>query len=40
MYLLAVVAALSPETLRETYGGELIVLPGGAHAVGVGHHHH
>ncbi len=33
-------AVLSPETLRETYGGELIVLPGGAHAVGVGHHHH
>jgi len=33
-------AALSPETLRETYGGELIVLPGGARAVGVGHHAH
>ncbi len=33
-------AVLSPETLRETYGGELIVLPGGAHAVGVGHHQH
>jgi manganese/iron transport system ATP-binding protein/manganese/zinc/iron transport system ATP- binding protein len=33
-------AVLSPETLRETYGGELIVLPGGARAVGVGHHSH
>jgi ABC-type Mn2+/Zn2+ transport system ATPase subunit len=33
-------AVLSPETLRETYGGELIVLPGGARAVGVGHHAH
>jgi manganese/iron transport system ATP-binding protein/manganese/zinc/iron transport system ATP- binding protein len=33
-------AVLSPETLRETYGGELIVLPGGARAVGVGHHRH
>ena len=33
-------AVLSPETLRETYGGELIVLPGGAQAVGVGHHAH
>jgi ABC-2 type transport system ATP-binding protein len=33
-------AVLSPETLRETYGGELIVLPGGATAVGIGHHHH
>jgi ABC-type Mn2+/Zn2+ transport system ATPase subunit len=34
------VAVLSPETLRETYGGELIVLEGGGHAVGVGHHAH
>jgi manganese/iron transport system ATP-binding protein/manganese/zinc/iron transport system ATP- binding protein len=34
------VAVLSPETLRETYGGELIVLPGGVTAVGIGHHHH
>ena len=33
-------AVLSPETLRETYGGELIVLPGGARAIGVGHHAH
>ncbi|MET0685446.1 MAG: metal ABC transporter ATP-binding protein [Solirubrobacteraceae bacterium] len=33
-------AVLGPETLRETYGGELIVLPGGARAVGVGHHAH
>ena len=33
-------AVLSPETLRETYGGELIVLPGGVRAVGVGHHAH
>jgi manganese/iron transport system ATP-binding protein/manganese/zinc/iron transport system ATP- binding protein len=33
-------AVLSPETLRETYGGELIVLPGGVTAVGIGHHHH
>jgi len=34
------VAVLSPETLRETYGGELIVLEGGGRAVGVGHHAH
>jgi ABC-type Mn2+/Zn2+ transport system ATPase subunit len=34
-------AVLSPETLRETYGAELIVLPGGGGAaVGVGHHQH
>jgi ABC-type Mn2+/Zn2+ transport system ATPase subunit len=33
-------AVLSPETLRETYGGELIVLEGGARAVGIGHHAH
>jgi ABC-type Mn2+/Zn2+ transport system ATPase subunit len=33
-------AVLSPETLRETYGGELIVLAGGGTAVGVGHHGH
>jgi ABC-type Mn2+/Zn2+ transport system ATPase subunit len=33
-------AVLSPETLRETYGGELIVLEGGRRAVGVGHHGH
>ena len=33
-------AVLSPETLRETYGAELIVLAGGAAAVGVGHHDH
>jgi ABC-type Mn2+/Zn2+ transport system ATPase subunit len=32
-------AALSPETLRETYGGELILLDGGR-AVGIGHHAH
>jgi manganese/iron transport system ATP-binding protein/manganese/zinc/iron transport system ATP- binding protein len=31
---------LSPETLRETYGAELIVLEGGTTAVGVGHHGH
>ena len=29
-----------PETLRETYGGELIVLEGGDRAVGIGHHAH
>jgi ABC-type Mn2+/Zn2+ transport system ATPase subunit len=34
------VAVLSPETLRETYGAELIVLEGGGRAVGVGHHEH
>ena len=33
-------AVLSPETLRETYGAELIVLEGGARAIGVGHHGH
>jgi ABC-type Mn2+/Zn2+ transport system ATPase subunit len=33
-------AVLSPETLRETYGAELIVLDGGGRAVGVGHHAH
>jgi ABC-type Mn2+/Zn2+ transport system ATPase subunit len=33
-------AALSPETLRETYGDELIVLETGERAVGVGHHAH
>ena len=33
-------AVLSPETLRETYGAELIVLEGGGRAVGVGHHSH
>jgi ABC-type Mn2+/Zn2+ transport system ATPase subunit len=33
-------AVLSPETLRETYGAELIVLKGGARAVGIGHHAH
>ena len=33
-------AVLSPETLRETYGAELIVLRGGGRAVGVGHHGH
>ena len=33
-------AALSPETLRETYGGDLIVLEGGGRAVGIGHHAH
>ncbi len=33
-------AVLSPETLRETYGGELIVLEGGGRAIGVGHHGH
>jgi manganese/iron transport system ATP-binding protein/manganese/zinc/iron transport system ATP- binding protein len=33
-------AVLSPETLRETYGPELIVLEGGRRAVGIGHHAH
>jgi ABC-type Mn2+/Zn2+ transport system ATPase subunit len=33
-------AVLSPETLRETYGGELIVLETGQRAVGIGHHAH
>jgi ABC-type Mn2+/Zn2+ transport system ATPase subunit len=33
-------SVLSPETLRETYGAELIVLEGGEHAVEVGHHGH
>jgi ABC-type Mn2+/Zn2+ transport system ATPase subunit len=33
-------AVLGPETLRETYGAELIVLAGGGAAVGVGHHAH
>ena len=33
-------AVLSPETLRETYGAELIVLEGGSRAVGIGHHGH
>jgi len=33
-------AVLSPETLRETYGGDLIVLEGGGRAIGVGHHGH
>jgi ABC-type Mn2+/Zn2+ transport system ATPase subunit len=33
-------ATLTPETLRETYGAELIVLEGGSSAVEVGHHHH
>ena len=33
-------AVLSPETLRETYGAELIVLEGGGRAVGIGHHAH
>ena len=33
-------AVLSQETLRETYGAELIVLEGGGQAVGVGHHGH
>ncbi len=32
-------AVLSPETLRETYGAELIVLDDGR-AVGIGHHAH
>jgi hypothetical protein len=31
---------LGAETLRETYGAELIVLEGGDRAVGVGHHAH
>jgi len=31
---------LTPATLRETYGAELIVLAGGGAAVGVGHHAH
>ena len=33
-------AVLSPETLRETYGAELIVLESGDRAVGIGHHEH
>jgi ABC-type Mn2+/Zn2+ transport system ATPase subunit len=33
-------AVVSPETLRETYGAELIVLEGGGRAVGIGHHAH
>jgi ABC-type Mn2+/Zn2+ transport system ATPase subunit len=33
-------AVLSPETLRETYGAELIVLQGGGRALPVGHHAH
>ena len=33
-------AVLGPETLRETYGAELIVLEGGRRAVGVDHHGH
>jgi ABC-type Mn2+/Zn2+ transport system ATPase subunit len=32
--------ALSAEVLQRTYGGELIVLPDGAQAVVVQHHHH
>ncbi len=32
--------ALSAAVLRDTYGGELIVLPDGAQAVVVQHHHH
>jgi manganese/iron transport system ATP-binding protein/manganese/zinc/iron transport system ATP- binding protein len=31
---------LTPDTLRETYGAELIVLEGGGRAVEVGHHSH
>jgi ABC-type Mn2+/Zn2+ transport system ATPase subunit len=33
-------AVLAPETLRETYGAELIVLQGGGRALPVGHHAH
>ena len=33
-------AVLGPETLRETYGGDLIVLASGERAVEVGHHSH
>jgi manganese/iron transport system ATP-binding protein/manganese/zinc/iron transport system ATP- binding protein len=33
-------ATLTPATLRETYGAELIVLEGGRHAVEIGHHSH
>jgi manganese/iron transport system ATP-binding protein/manganese/zinc/iron transport system ATP- binding protein len=33
-------ATLTPDTLRETYGAELIVLEGGGRAVEVGHHSH
>jgi ABC-type Mn2+/Zn2+ transport system ATPase subunit len=33
-------AALNPDTLRATYGAELIVLAGGGQAVEVGHHSH
>ena len=33
-------AVLSPETLRETYGAELVVLQGGDRALPVGHHAH
>ena len=32
--------ALTAETLQQTYGGELIMLPGGAQAVAVDHHAH
>ena len=38
--VLVAAAGLSPETLRETYGAELIVLPGGGRALPVGHHAH
>jgi ABC-type Mn2+/Zn2+ transport system ATPase subunit len=31
---------LSTDVLRRTYGGELVVLPGGERAVAVEHHHH
>jgi manganese/iron transport system ATP-binding protein/manganese/zinc/iron transport system ATP- binding protein len=33
-------ATLTPATLRDTYGAELIVLEGGGRAVEVGHHEH
>ena len=33
-------ATLTPDTLRETYGAELIVLEGGGQAVEIGHHSH
>jgi manganese/iron transport system ATP-binding protein/manganese/zinc/iron transport system ATP- binding protein len=32
--------ALTDEALRQTYGGELITLPGGDQAVVIQHHHH
>jgi hypothetical protein len=33
-------ATLTTAVLRETYGHELVILPGGHHAVAVEHHAH